>query len=306
MVGKVIVHDGSQPSLLGYLFLGAKAWLEPFKQLRAFFCVFLAACALSLLPVLDLLSGLHSVLDHVPLASGRAGRFLFEDVERLHPELSLSVGGSALLAMLLWTFFAGGVVSIGDKEPSSSSLGGFLANCGKRFFVSFRTWVIFVLHLLLWTWVVVDFGRDALAPRFGDLANAEYSMYVDLAVNLLWLLGFAVLLIVRRLALARIVVFDKKSAILSFYTSLLLLIRRPLRMLLAWMGFGLLVMAVVLALGFLSDRLFLSDDRQGLAFGLSLVALFFLQGSIFASFRMARVIWSFEPKLLVADENPET
>lgn len=278
-------------SFLGCLRLGPAA---VGRSLRAPRILLLVAGTMVLIAALEALPVYQEVakyLHHLPGAEGRYGRLLLEDLERNHPETRLLLGGSGLLAMFLWTFFAGGVLAtVGLVSARRFGIADFLAASGRFFFRSLRCWFVFLVALLVWTWLSLDLAKPELESFLVDGGDENSLFLFDLGVNVVWFLGFASCWILRRLALARLVLLERRSALLAWLVSIGLLVRRPFRtvagftsLFVVW-GLGLAACALAL-------DLCLDAELFPLALVLGIVPLFWFQLCLAGSFVLARRLW---------------
>ncbi|MFQ5507342.1 MAG: hypothetical protein ACE5F1_21465, partial [Planctomycetota bacterium] len=179
---------------------------------------------------------------------------------------------------------------IGITSGRRLRVSDFLAESGRYFFRSLRTWCLFLLALILWSWAV--FG--GLLPFLSDLFLAGGSdtrqLVFDLGTSVVWLLGFGLLLALRRLALARLVLLERRSAVVAFFGSIGLVLRRPFSLLTAFAGL-FLIWGVGMAVVGLSVNRFIDDgNRLLLALLAGMAGGLVQQGCNMASFVMARRI----------------
>ncbi len=232
--------------------------------------------------------------DFVPGAGGRFGQVLFDDVERLHSGTEPHVGASGLLILILAVFFAGGVLAI-VGVPSTpgerrAGVGGFLAASGATFFRSLRCWLVFAVLLMLWTWISIGLAKPWLSDKLVTAGN-ETSMYrFDVGVNIVWLIGFAKLWVARRLALANLVLHDRRSAFLGWSRTVGLALRHPFGTSTAFLVLFLVWGLVLVGCGLAVDTL-LAGGSSVLAGIVGSVACGFSWVVLMAAYVLARNLW---------------
>jgi hypothetical protein len=203
--------------------------------------------------------------------------------------------------LLLMVFFAGGAVWIGSKDSGGRKVSGFLCNAGSNFFRSFRTFLVFLVLLVFWTFFVGRVGTW-LPRAFSEGGNETALFRRELLLTGLWLLGVLTLLFLRRLALARLVLADRGSAILAFFSSLWFLFRHPLALLLSFFGLCALVSVVLLGGSFLVDR-FEAVEASALPVFLAGQFVFVtIHASLLASFALAARVWELDQSPSLEEE----
>ncbi len=281
------------PGFFGSLCLGPAALIRVFARPQILLPVFGLFFFLSLFQVLPAWQILHRQLDSTPLADGRGGRLLLEELVRLHPGAEPSIHFGGLLALFLMMFFAGGAVMIGTQEKAGRKLSAFLCCAGSNFLRSLRTFLVFLLLLVLWTFVVAKIA-DALPPAFSEGGNETALFRRELLISVLWGMGFFLLLFLRRLALARMVLWDRRSALLAYFSSFWLLLRHPLALFLSCLGLCLIVGLVFLGGSFLVDRFEAVEASALPIFVLGQGIFLTIQASLLASFALAARVWELD------------
>ncbi len=277
------------PGLLQALFLGPQAlWTvlrAPVVLLFVFFCM--------TLPAFLLLSGyyenLNSVLAGNPLANGRGGLFLLQDYDRLHPGGHELPGLMQIVWTLMITFFAAGLLStVGLGRRPRPGLTGFLSESGRLFFRSFRTLIPSLILILIWTGLFIVLLKPWVMGLDIVHASNMRAHWVLFGLNVLFLFGLGKILILRRLALARLVHTGRKSALLAWLWTLRYWMRHPFVTITAYIPLFLLfaggALGAVYGLDALLARYFEQDSRP---------AYFMLAAQVFPLFYLAVNLASF-------------
>ncbi|MDP6424174.1 MAG: hypothetical protein QGG14_05490 [Planctomycetota bacterium] len=274
------------PNLVGCLAIGPKAIGRVLLSPAKVGIPVLAVAIVSFLLVLPVWRAVAEALDHHPLAGDRFGRFLYADLERLQPSTNLSLGASMLASMLLWSFFAGGVlVCVGKGKRRRFD--EFIGASARWLLRSIRCWVVFAALLALWSWLLLGVAKPYLEAALVEVGNEGSQERFALGLNVTWLVGFAKLWAHRRLSLAHMIVTDRRSALLACMHTALLIVRRPLRTLAAFLGL-FAVWALGLAVSGMGLERLLQAEHHGLALAVGVVALVWYQVAIAASWLVAR------------------
>lgn len=282
------------PHLLEAFRAGPAALAAVLRAPLVLLVVYGAFLLLELSVALPAWSAAARVLDHNPLARGADLAFVIDDLVRLHPEVGLRLGGALLAALLLGAFFQGGAVAtLGLADVRGLLAGRFLAASGRWFFASLRCFAVFAVGLVLLSWgVEAAWSLVPEAARAGGNEGATVTWRLVLAA--VWMLGFALLLVLQRLAFARLLLEGRRSALAAHVAAAWLVLRRPLAVAAAHVGllivWGLAVTAAALAV----DR-FAAAERIPAALLTGQVAALFTKASIVASAVLARRCWSFVP-----------
>jgi len=303
----------SFPSLFGCIRLPFWALFQTLKSPLALLLMAGIVVTTAAVKVADAHVAVAKALDHQPLAAGVGGktdlyrnawegRFLLADVQRVIEAATVRLEASPMLVVLLFMFFAGGILScIGIKTTRRLRISDLLAESGRFFFRSFRTWVLFFVSLVVWNWVLRSWVVTPLRGLVIQGGEDTRQIVFAIAAGVVWGLGLAILLAVRRLSLARLVLRDQRSAVLAFFGSLGLIIRRPLRTLTITLVLVLTWAIGMAAIGIAIDRLF--ETNQLLP-----VLLVGIGGAVFstactvASFVLARRIWTLDGEVEPARE----
>jgi hypothetical protein len=152
---------------------------------------------------------------------------------------------------------------------------------------SIRCWVVFAALLALWSWLLLGVAKPYLEAALVEVGNEGSQERFALGLNVTWLVGFAKLWAHRRLSLAHMIVTDRRSALLACMHTALLIVRRPLRTLAAFLGL-FAVWALGLAVSGMGLERLLQAEHHGLALAVGVVALVWYQVAIAASWLVAR------------------
>lgn len=276
---------------------GAIAFARVFRELRVL--VFLATVffGIALVFVVPVYAELREILDRLPSARGPFGSMLLDEVRRVHPGLEARLGAFGIAALLLWSFFASGCCAI-SRGPSMR-LGDYLATCGRFFFRSFRTMLVFLALLSVWSWVslrlLLPLVEDAIVGEGGD----EAAMFrFEVLENGLYAIGVLVLLALRRLALARIVLEDRSSALRAYVSAASFALLHPIRT-----SLGFLVVLIITWIGLVSCAFAGASVDASLVIGgiVSLLLLLVVQSGNAASFAVARLLIETQNSVLQKD-----
>lgn len=190
-------------------------------------------------------AALDAALSQHPGASFVADGALDADLGRLEPETGIRLHGALAFALLAWAILAGGVLATADARASWRDL---LAACGAYALRSLRVLVIVILLALLLGWGC-DWLDALVRERWADADPGPYLSvpwfgWAELPVAveaIAWGRGFLFLLLLflGKVALARIVCFDRGSALLAFAAAIGTLLRHPLRLSLTVSGLAL-------------------------------------------------------------------
>ncbi len=294
-------HRSNFPGFFGSFLLGPAALGRVFLRPAILGLVYGTFLLLSFFQVLPAWQLLHTHLDGTPLSEGRGGRLLLEELVRLHPSADPSIAFTGIIALFLMMFLAGGAVRMGTEDAAGRKLSAFLCSAGANFFRSLRTFLVFLVLLVLWTYLI---GRVAtwLPPAFSDGGNETALFRRELGLTLLWILGFLPLLYLRRLALARLVLADRRSAILAFGSSFWLLLRHPLALFLSCLGLCLVGAVIFFAGAFLVDRLEAAEAAALPIFVLGQLVFLTIHASLLASFALAARVWELDQGRPVEDQ----
>ncbi len=265
--------------------------------------VWLAFLGLEAALVLPAWEATAAALDRNPLASGRDLSFLLDDLIRRVPSVVVELRASPLVAMLLSTFFAGGaVLDLGLRGRRPRVLQGFLADSGRAFPASFRCFLVFLLSILCWSWFV-GLARGLL-PEAARAGRDEAAAFAgNLAVMGIWLGGFGLLWILRRLALARMLLEDRRSALLSWFAALWLLLRRFPTILAGYSGL-FLVWGIGVTITTLAVGRFLAGDRFLPALLVGQAGAILQKICLLASFVHAGNVWAVDRRARGEDSEP--
>ncbi len=296
-------HRSHFPGLFGSLLLGPAALGRVFRRPKILGLVYGTFLLLSFFQVLPAWQLLHAHLDGTPLSDGRGGRLLLEELVRLHPAADPSIAFTGIIALFLMMFFAGGAVRMGTEDPAGRKLGAFLCSAGSNFFRSLRTFLVFLVLLVLWTYLI---GRVAtwLPPAFSQGGNETALFRRELGLTVLWILGFLPLLYLRRLALARMVLADRRSALLAFFSSLWLLLRHPLALFLSCLGLCLVGTVVFFVGAFLVDRLEGVEAAVLPIFVVGQIVFLTIHASLLSSFALAARVWELDQGHPIEEGSP--
>jgi hypothetical protein len=217
-----------RPGLLQALLLGPQAFSSVLRAPRVLLLVYLCMTLPSVLLLTSYYQSLNAALADNPLANGHGGLFLLQDYDRLHPDGAVLPGLMQLIWALMITFFAGGLLStVGLSRKPRPGLSGFLSESGRLFFRSLRTLLPSLLFFMFWTWLFVSL----LEPWVTGLAIVQVSdtraFWVGFGLNVFYLFGIGKVLILRRIALARLVYCGRKSALVSWLWAIGYWIRHP-------------------------------------------------------------------------------
>jgi hypothetical protein len=183
---------------------------------------------------------------------------LDEDFARLHPDARLSLVGASLFVLLAFACLAGGVLAEVGRGRRFT-YGGFLVSGARLLGRNLRVLVIgAVLGLLLFwgvdlldRWIVEhgvyewDTGPLPVIGARGPWLSLE--LWLD-ALRWLWGFLFLVLVLAAKMAMARLAVLDRRSALLAWVAALGTVLRHPLRVVLllggwlvCWLGVSYLI-----------------------------------------------------------------
>ena len=281
------------PGFFGSLVLGPTTIGRIFRRPSILALVYGAFFFLSLFQVFPAWQVLHANLDVTPLSDGRGGRLLLEELVRIHPDADPSIVFTGIISLVLMMFFAGGAVMMGTEDPAGRKISSFLCSAGTNFFRSFRTFLVFLVLLIFWTFLL---GRVVtwLPPAFSRGGNETALFRRELGLSVFWFLGFFLLLYLRRLALARIVLTDKRSAILAYFSSIWFLLRHPLVLFLSCFGLCLVGTIVLLGGAFLVQRFEAAEASALPIFVTGQMVFLTLQASLLGSFALAARLWELD------------
>ncbi|MCB9919323.1 MAG: hypothetical protein H6832_13050 [Planctomycetes bacterium] len=265
-----------------------------FQAWRIWFCLTLLFAVLGAAFVLPVYGDLRDALDRLPGARGEFGAMLLDEVERLHDGVRPSIDAWGLIALGLWIFLAGGAATIGgvvDRRervrPRAIRVSDFFAQSGRYVFASLRTWLVFVVSVLLWHWIWIDIALPILEKRFVHGGDERALFRYDVLREVIFGIGVWKLWVLRRLALTHLVAYERRSAIRAWFSATLFLFFHPIRCLL---GFGVVTLIGVGGLAACSFVLKFAGDRlwAGAIAGLLAVATY--QLALLAAYAVARLL----------------
>lgn len=235
--------------------------------------------------VLPIYHELRELLDHLPTAEGYFGGMQLDEIERLHPELKPTLGLYGVVAMLVWTFFGGGACAL--SEGRAQGLSEFLATCGRFFFRSLRTWLVFIVAFLVWSWIWNDVLIPFLETKLETGGNAKMLFRFVVASEVIFVIGLVKLLMLRRLALARIVLEDRRSAVRAWFSAIGFMVLHPIRTVVGFLGVALIGAIALVSCGIALSAL---GDRFVLGLLVAVLVLVVYQAALLASFAVARLL----------------
>jgi hypothetical protein len=211
----------------------------------------------ALLAVFSAAQAIDRALAHHPGARLTLDQSLDSDFARLHPEAAIDLGGGVVFVLLASAFLAGGILSL-VGTGRRFTYGRFLAESGRLFLRNLRVLAIAVIvsAALFWGIGVLDhyvrevwlYEADAGAT-LGDLHSPWASLQLGLEA-MRWIYGFVfvLLLLLTKMAMARLAVLDRRSALLAWLAAAGTMLRHPLRALAlpilwlaVWMGVAYLI-----------------------------------------------------------------
>ena len=185
-------------------------------------------------------AAMHEALAHHPGAVAADGwrldLALDGDFARQHPGLAVSVAGGGLFALVAFAFLAGGVLmSVRSGRPFSFT--EFLANGGRMLFRNLRVLLFTCVAGLLIGLAQSAFDHyvvhDLLADTpTGPLALSSGFLSVEFGLECIqWLFGLAFVwvVLISKLAMARLAIYQTSSAFNAWFAALGKTLRRPLR-----------------------------------------------------------------------------
>ena len=285
---------GTFPGIWGCSKLGPAAVLSVLRSPRMVGVVWLALSIPSFLMTLQYFAGLDSVLANNPLAQGREGGLLIPDIARIQPGVAFVFGSLWLPCLLIMTFFAGGILAcVGIKAKRRVGITDFLAESGQYFFRSIRSLVPMLVGLLVWTWSWSQYIEPALTQNDWVAGSESYMYAAALIANLIFLAGFASLLILRRLAIAKLVWEQRHSALLAWGCGVKLLFSRPLACFLAYAGLFTFWATLVVLATLVLDPLFVQESYL-LALLVSQLLAFSTVACAMGGQILARKLWTMD------------
>ncbi|MEM7203735.1 MAG: hypothetical protein AAF628_25960 [Planctomycetota bacterium] len=261
----------------------AAAVMTALKHPRVWLTVWLVVLLPSLLAVLPAVASLDRALAPHPGASMVVEQALDVDFVRQHPEVQVPWFGAAVFVALVLLLFGGGVLAhVGRGTPHS--YGTLWADGGRLLLRNLRALLIggVLAWLLTWgcgafeSWVLNDWlpEADPGAMLFGiRLLSLEVGIE---AMRYVFGLAFLGLLLLTKMAMARMALFEGRSASLAWLRVVLWMLRHPLRVGLVVASFALLWLVVGYVTGEITVRALESSSMiwLGLAAGqLGMMAL---------------------------------
>lgn len=219
---------------------------------RVVLCCWVAVTAVALAVIAPAVAALDHALAHHPAAARSLDLSLDWDFARGHPEVTVRAGGACLVIGALFAWLAGGIlVVVGRRRPAR--LRDVLAEGGGLWLANLRVLAVTGLALLvahggldmLSRWMREDWLYE-VEPGSVPLPLAHDGVLVGLEA-FDWLRGFVFLVVVfvGKMALARLAVSGRRSAVLAWTAALGRALRRPVRTLVlvgliavAWLGVG--------------------------------------------------------------------
>lgn len=276
---------------------------------RIWFSVSLFFVVVGTAIVLPAYGDLRAALDRLPTARGEFGTMLLGEVERLRPGTRPSIDAWGLLATLCWIFAAGGAATIGgvvDRRervrPRAISVAAFLGQGGRYFFRSLRTWLIFILLVLLWAWAWRDVAVPFLEERYVLGGDERMQFRYDVIRDVVFAIGVFKLWMLRRLAMGFLVVHERRSALRAWLSALGFLFFHPIR---SFFGFGVVAAFGAAALVALSFALRFAGERLWAEVLVALAIVFVYQLTLLAAYAVARLlIESDQPVEFVRTKDP--
>ncbi|MEZ5987556.1 MAG: hypothetical protein R3F30_00215 [Planctomycetota bacterium] len=240
--------DVGFPGALACFGFGVAAFFRALSRPWVLLLAWATYTALALPMVVPLYGSLDAALSHNPLAQGHWGQVLLAEHDRVFPGLGRVSAWLPLLSALVMTLLAPGLVRCVHGAPRSRGLGALLAESGRLLPRSLRSLLPALVLLILWTWLWKAFIDPFLLGLDWTNADADRAFRVGLASKLVAGIGVFKVLMLRRLALARLVVEDRRSATWAWLWALGWYARHPLRTWAAYLGL-LLVWVVVVSAG---------------------------------------------------------
>jgi len=202
----------------------------------------------ALLAVFPAVQSIDRALAHHPGARLTLDQSLDSDFARLHPEAAVGLAGGMVFVLLASAFLAGGILTrVGTGKRFS--YGVFLAEGGRLFLRNLRVLAIAVIvcaavfwgidNLDRWVREVWLYDADPGATLLG-WHTPWFSLELGLEATR-WLYGFlfVLILLLTKMAMARLAALDRRSALLAWLAAAGTVLRHPLRtlwMLVLWLA----------------------------------------------------------------------
>ena len=199
---------------------------------------------------------------------------VFQDFMNLHYANLQTVLGQVLsvlvLAMLLQTFLAGGVLTVLQDEGRKYSTSSFFKGCGTYFFRFFRLFLLFGVILLVVA-LVVGGIVIALAEGMTENATSELTeLWIRFAAIKLFFLPLMLVVMAADNAKIHIVLHDERSVIRACGKGFVFVFRR------FFSAFGLEILMLLIPM-FLFAAYVVIDLAIGMTTGMTIVLMFLIQ-----------------------------
>ena len=277
------------PGLLSALVLAPQAVLRVLRSPVVLLTVFVSMTLPAFLLLGSYYEDLNTAMAGNPLANGINGLILQQDFDRLHGGGHEIPGLMQIMWALMITFFAGGLLStVGLGRRPRPGLSGFLSESGRWFFRSFRTLLPSLLFLMIWTWVFTALLQPWVLGSGLVQASDTRAFWVGFGLDVLYLIGMGKILILRRLALARLVHTGRHSAFRAWLWTLGYWIRHPFVTLTAYLPLFVLFAGGAIGAVYGLDALLVHYNDMG-----SRPIFFMLAAQVFPIFYLALNLSSF-------------
>ncbi len=199
---------------------------------------------------------------------------VFQDFMNLNAANIQTILGQAisflLLAMLLQTFLAGGMLTVLQDQEKKYSSSSFFKGCGTYFFRFFRLFLLFGVTLLVVA-LVVGIVVVALAEAMTENATSEITeFWIRIATSVVFVLPVMLILMAADYAKIHIVLHDERSAFRSCGKGFSFVFSRFLP------AFGLDILMLLVPLLLFGVYLWL-DLAIGMTTATSIVVMFLIQ-----------------------------
>ena len=235
--------------------------------------------AVALACVYPVFAELDEALGRQPGAGYLLDQALDADFARLHPEVTVALGGGSLVVLLVFVFLSGGILSnVGTGRPFTYS--SFLADGGRLFFRNLRVLLIGAVVAMALSFGVHHLDRLIRHEWLYESSAGPLDVFIwetrwlslELLLDLLsWLWGvlFLVVLFVSKMAMARLAAYDRRSATWAWLRAAGTAARHPVRTALVVIGWAVVGVVTATGVGWLTTHFLESqmDIAAGLAVG---------------------------------------
>ncbi len=272
--------------------------------------VWISALALvlvaSLLHVFPVYRAMDGVLAHYPVDALTVDPMLEPDLAReVSARVSLTAGH--LFMLIAWIFLGGGILAaVGTRE--SFEFSNFLSEAARLFMRNLRVVVLGVpvLLILFWglgaldTWIREDLLYDSdpgSMSLFGWQPRVATWEFLLWGLQIFWGLAFLMVVFTSKLAMARLAMDNRRSALAAWSAACFLVLRHPIQSVMTVVLLCLILIGVTFGLGELTVEFLENQGNLWLGLLSSQAGMAFAQVVLMAFFLAAR-------KLVAAQRSP--